>query len=169
VNSPSIIYDMRVDSAHHMDSPGILAAIISVASVLIAIYPEISRRGDPTIIRTGALLMCAVAAAITLDSAYRSGFMIPKSNRKPITHEGCVSGLVTTVYRNAHDIRDTRFNIGSRNYHFNSSAWTRGFHNDDDAIREGDNLQITEENGEVTKIVRQGVSCPTALRTFKSP
>lgn len=158
MNSPTVIYDAQADGMAGLSSPVILAAVIAVGAAFIAMNPAVSRRGDPNIIRVGAILAFVASSAIVLASVYRSG-IFASTSASFVAYEGCVADLDTATNRNAHNLKDTTFRVGAKTFHFNSSPWLRGFHNENDDIAEGERLRLTERGGEVTKIVRLGSRC----------
>jgi hypothetical protein len=69
--------------------------------------------------------------------------------------EGCVRNFQRVIHTDDHDLADTAFAINDVNFHFNSSPFLPGFHNEPNVIRPGDRLKITRVRNVVLRIERQ--------------
>lgn len=80
-------------------------------------------------------------------------------NRNVRVVEGCVQGLERIVHPNEHGLVDTYFRVGAEDFHFNSSPWLPGFHNEDDVIAARDRLKLTLSGKRVLSIERAELFC----------
>jgi hypothetical protein len=161
MNETALLYDAHLQNTNQVYYIAVFAVIIAIVSAFGAIYPSLSRRGDPAIVRTGALVMFAICLGVVMNCGYQIGIIIPRNKRDVTVYSGCVSNLATAVNRSAHNIRATTFYVDGKLFHFSSSTWIRGFHNENDIIVEGEYLQITTAGDEVTRILRLNANCQT--------
>ena len=159
----NIIYDASEVAQPLMGFWMVLIALaIAAIAVLIIFFPRIARQGDQTIVRLVAVLV-ALAAVSTLSFSafrwFRSLSSVSHHQGNMTVIQGCVINFNRTVNQNEHNLADTYFAIGSTPFHFNSSPWFPGFHNEEDVIKPGDGLRIFRRDGTIVKILRAPEAC----------
>jgi hypothetical protein len=85
------------------------------------------------------------------------------ANKHASVVQGCVAEFKRVVHPNDHNIADTYFTVSGVDFHFNSSPWLPGFHNEHNLIRPGDGLRVTRAGQQVLRIERSPESCPKAV------
>jgi len=160
-----VLFDAR-DSAHLFVGLIALLALVAVAVLVVRVArnPGLIRGDDLTMNRAGGVLMLlAVSVALAVSSLplflnLLANVAVASGNVSVL--QGCVRGFEREVHPENHNIADTYLCVGGRRFHFNSSLWVPGFHNEADVIRSGDGLRIITSGGLVLRIERTPQTCP---------
>lgn len=136
----------------------IVLLVMMVIPILGLARPELARTrgGDPLVNRAGyalflAFILAAFAAScVPLILGQWAKFETTKGNTRTI--QGCVANFERVVHPNAHNVADTYFSLNGVDFHFNSSPWLPGFHNEGNQIAPGQALSITMAGKTVLRI-----------------
>lgn len=158
----TIIYDARTATSGLLPFPMPLVLLIVAAGVIVVIVGRRKQIGDPGQLATAVVMLIFILGALVaaLLPPILGMWAKDQINHHRYTRiEGCVRGFQRIVHPNDHNITDTYFSLASRDFHFNSSPWHPGFHDEDDVIRPGDGLRITMSGSRVLMIERAQTGC----------
>ena len=162
ISDGNVLYDARNGVSTLVGPIGLVVLLIVVAFIISAIRnPKLFRGDDPTLNRaTGSMALLGIAAVLIASSfPFFFGLMARSaiSSGKVSVWQGCVQNF--EQHHGDHDLTDTYFTLGAKTFHFNSSPWLPGFHDQRDEIRPNDGLRIVNSGDMVLRIERQPGNC----------
>ena len=138
---------------------GVMAAM----ALAVIIRPDLGRGSDATMNRVGAAIFMLAACLgivfwlLPIPVAMRARHQT-KMHRTSVV-QGCVRNFERDVHPNGHGMSDTYFSLGGRSYHFSSSPWWPGFHNENDLIHSADGLRVMMSGQHVIGIEKLAAGC----------
>ncbi len=163
-----VLFDMSKTSSSLLRFPMPLVLLGIAAAAVFGLVRKEPERNDSMFGkgRYGLflLLIALVFAAALAPIILRPWARFSMYGRKTNVVQGCVHDFERVVHPNGHNIADTYFTIGGVDFHFNSSPWLPGFHNENDLIRSGDRLKITRADNTVLRIERLAQGCRSTDR-----
>lgn len=161
-----VLYDAR-EAKSSLLGPVMLPMMVIIAFLLIRNLRKSnpSRGGDPLVNRAVSALMLfgIVASLISASIPFFQGLSAKRALESGHVSvvQGCVREFDRQVHENEHNLTDTYFSVGGRPFHFNSSPWLPGFHNEANAITAGEGLRVTTTGDTVLRIERAPAACAT--------
>lgn len=158
------LFDMRTATSSLLPFPmPFLLLAMAIVPIFGLTRPQLARGGDPQVNRAGylifLLLILAAFAAACVPLALGQWARVVVADGKTRTVQGCVTDFQREVHPNAHNIADTYFSLGGSEFHFNSSPWLPGFHNEDNVVRQGQGLRIVMSGQTVMRIESDPQKC----------
>ena len=145
----AVIFDARNHIFGIIGPLGIFAisTLIFFAVRVVRVPESYTRGGDPSVNRAMAALLILVLLAALIASilpfGLAMGARVAMSTHRVTVFQGCVEAYDRIVHTDDHGVADTYFTVDGKNFHFNSSPWLPGFHNENDVIRSGERLRMT--------------------------
>lgn len=159
-----VIYDARNGKSSLFG--GIMlpfAIVLIVLLVRVIRNPKRARADDSLGTRAAASLMLVSIVGALIASSLP--FFLSLSAKRALAAgtvnvvQGCVRNFERQVHVNQHNVTDTYSSVGGRAFHFNSSPWLPGFHNELDEVSAGERLRMTTSGDRVLLIERVPAAC----------
>lgn len=157
-----VLYDMRSPRSGLLSFPMLLFLLAIAVVMVIGLVRKEPKAQRDSLLGKGRFVPMLAFIGIALGAALLPQSLRPwaaAADKKATALEGCVTNFQRVVHPNGHNITDTYFTVQGVDFHFNSSPWLPGFHNEDDIVRPGDGLRITRVNNTVLRIERAPQWC----------
>ena len=125
-------------------------------SVLDGVFPRAWRNA----VVIGVALLILAAAGQPFLLAWKTGLDFDSGRVAAV--EGCVHGYRRIVHMENHGVADTDIAVADRAFHFNSSVWSPGYRDADDAVRNGQRLKAYTVGDRLVRLERLSATCPSA-------
>ena len=157
-----ILFDMQTNGSSLLPFPMPLMLLAIAALMIFGIFRKPPKSQRDSFLGKGGYFLMLGLVVVALAASLSPLALRPwaeATSKKASVVEGCVADFQRIVHPNGHNIADTYFSVGGVGFHFNSSPWLPGFHNEDDIIHPGDGLRITRSGTTVLRIERSPTSC----------
>jgi hypothetical protein len=162
ISDGNVLYDARHGASILVGPIGLLGLLIVAVLLIGAIRnPKLFRGDDPTLNRAGGAMALLGIAAVLVASSFPFFFGLIARTAISSGRVSVWQGYVRNFeqHHGDHDLIDTYFTLGDKSFHFNSSPWLPGFHDERDEIRPNDGLRIVNSGDMVLRIERQPGNC----------
>jgi hypothetical protein len=165
INASDILFDMRAPTLVLIGFPQILLLLaVAAIPILGLVRPGPLRANHSLGAKSGPAAMLfflvAILAMASLPIAFGLWARAAIAGGRTHSVQGCTVNFQRVVHPNAHGVADTNFSLAERDFHFSSSPWLPGFHNERDSIRPGEMLRMTLAGETVVRIERLADPCP---------
>ena len=137
--------------------------VMGAMALAVIARPDLGKGPDATMTRVGAtafLLGACLGIGLCLLPTLAGVWPGVRTRINQTTLvQGCVRNFERDVHPNGHGMTDTYFRVANRDYHFNSSPWWPGFHDDDDLIHPADRLRLLMSGQRVIRIEKLAAGC----------
>jgi hypothetical protein len=139
---------------------GSIAVVIGVGVAMFYRKPSVLPRAlrDGVVVGVALLIMAEISQPFLLAWKTRLDFV----SGRVVAVEGCAHGYRRVVHVENHGIADTDITVAGRAFHFNSSVWSLGYRDADDAVRDGQRLKAYTVGDRLVRLERLHPTCPAA-------
>jgi hypothetical protein len=142
-------------------SIAVIAAVVGVMlyrkpSVLDDVLPRVLR--NSVVVGVALLILAGVSQPFLLAWKTRFDF----DSGRVVAVEGCAHGYRRVVHVENHSIADTDIAVARRAFHFNSSVWSLGYRDADDAVHDGQRLKAYTVGDRLVRLELLQSTCPAA-------